>query len=204
MYNKIKLDYSLNSLEPYISEDTMMVHYEVLYTRYLDNLNRLLTKNNFNFKIPKEEIYNIIKRFPIEDREDILFNLGGVINHEMYFTNLIPEGKNNSNFENLINNKYMSYSNFIDKFITKAKELKGSGYTFLAIDKDKELGIINLTNQDNPYKYNLIPIMNLDIWEHAYFLDYKADKDYYFRNYFYLLDFEKIYDRYQKSIEKIC
>ena len=60
MYEKIKLKYNLNGLEPYISEETMNIHYNVLYTRYLNNLNEILKKNSFDFSIPKEEIYNII------------------------------------------------------------------------------------------------------------------------------------------------
>jgi len=204
MYKKMKLNYPYNALEPYISEKTLRIHYDVLYDRYLNNLNKLLLKNNFNFNIPKEEIYNIIKRFPIEDREAILFNLGGVINHEMYFSELTPNGNQNREFENIINNNYLSFANFIDKYITKAKELRGSGYTFLVIDNDKELALVNLPNQDNPYQFSLIPIMNLDIWEHAYFLDYEANKEEYLKNFFKLIDFSIVNERYKESINKIC
>ena len=204
MYKKMKLNYPYNALEPYISEKTLRIHYDILYDRYLNNLNKLLLKNNFNFNIPKEEVYNIIKRFPIEDREGILFNLGGVINHEMYFSELTSSGDQNREFENIINSKYLSFANFIDKYIAKAKELRGSGYTFLVLDKDKELALVNLPNQDNPYQIGLIPIMNLDIWEHAYFLDYEANKDEYFKNFFKLVDFSIINERYKESINKIC
>lgn len=204
MYTKIKLDYNLDELEPYISRETLDIHYNVLYERYLNNLNDLLQKNNFNFKIPKEDIYNIIKRFPIDDREPILFNLGGVLNHELYFLNLTSSKKNNEEFNKLIESKYVTFQNFINRFSTKVKEIRGSGYTFLVIDKDKELGLINLSNQDSPYRMGLFPIMNIDIWEHAYFLDYKANKDEYINNYFKILDYSKIYERYENSIEEVC
>lgn len=204
MYTKIKLDYNLDELEPYISRETLDIHYNVLYERYLNNLNDLLQKNNFNFKIPKEDIYNIIKRFPIDDREPILFNLGGVLNHELYFSNLTFSKKNNEEFNKLIESKYVTFQNFINRFSTKVKEIRGSGYTFLVIDKDKELGLINLSNQDSPYRMGLFPIMNIDIWEHAYFLDYKANKDEYINNYFKILDYSKIYERYENSIEEVC
>lgn len=204
MYKKIELNYNLNDLEPYISFETLDIHYNTLYERYLNNLNLLLKKNNFNFKIPKEDIYNIIKRFPIDDRESILFNLGGVINHELYFLNLSPKGKEDNRFNNIIESKYMTWQNFIDKFSIKSKEVRGSGYTFLVIDKDGELGLINLANQDNPYRMGLFPIMNIDMWEHSYFLDYKAYKDEYINNYFKILDYSKIYERYEEFVKEIC
>ena len=204
MYTKMSLDYNLDELEPYISRETLNIHYNVLYERYLNNLNSLLKKNNFNFKIPKEDIYNIIKRLPIDDRESILFNLGGVLNHELYFSNLVSNEKSDERFNKLIESKYMTLQNFIKRFSTKIRDIRGSGYTFLVIDKDKELGLINLANQDSPYRMGLFPIMNLDIWEHAYFLDYKADKDGYINNYFKILNYSKIYERYEDFIKEVC
>ncbi len=202
MYSKMKLNYPYDGLEPYISKETLQIHYETLYTRYLNNLNQILKKNNFNFSIPKEDIYNIIKRFPIEDRDTILFNLGGVLNHELYFSTLTPYAKENS--ENMILKKYLSLNNFIEKFTDKAKELRGSGYTFLVMDNDKSLALINLPNQDSPYRLGLIPIMNLDLWEHAYFLDYHANKDEYIKNFFKLIDLNKIEERYKEFSKNIC
>ena len=202
MYSKMKLNYPYDGLEPYISKETLQIHYETLYTRYLNNLNQILKKNNFNFSIPKEDIYNIIKRFPIEDRDTILFNLGGVLNHELYFSTLTPYAKENN--ENMILKKYLSLNNFIEKFTDKAKELRGSGYTFLVMDNDKSLALINLPNQDSPYRLGLIPIMNLDLWEHAYFLDYHANKDEYIKNFFKLIDLNKIEERYKEFSKNIC
>ena len=203
MYKKIKLNYPYDGLEPYISERTLRIHYDVLYNNYLNNLNQLLLKNSFDFNIPKEEIYNIIKDFPIDDREKILFNLGGVINHEMYFSQMIPNGRLNKEFENIISGNYLSFSNFISKFIDKAKELRGSGYTFLVMDNTGELALMNLSNQDNPYRLGIIPIMNLDIWEHSYFLDYEALKEEYFKNFFKLVDFLVVNERYKNLLFNI-
>ena len=75
-------------------------------------------------------------------------------------------------------------------------ELKGSGYTVLVIDKNK-LKIINLKNQDNPYYHNLIPLLAIDLWEHAYYINYENKKDLYIDNFFEIMDFKeanKIFD----------
>ena len=93
MYTIKPLNYNYDYLEPYISERTVNIHYNKHYKKYLDNLNELLIKNNYDFRYSKEELVSHIDIFPLKDRGDILFNLGGVINHELYFENM---GYNNS------------------------------------------------------------------------------------------------------------
>ena len=72
------------------------------------------------------------------------------------------------------------------------------------VASDKSLALINLPNQDSPYRLGLIPIMNLDLWEHAYFLDYHANKDEYIKNFFKLIDLNKIEERYKEFSKNIC
>ena len=84
--------------------------------------------------------------------------------------------------------KYQSFEKFKDSFKKKALELKGSGYTFLVLDGN-ELNIINLKNQETPYSYNLIPLLGLDMWEHAYYLNYQINKENYIDNFFNIVDF---------------
>ena len=86
MYQKDNLTYS--SLEPYISDRTLSIHYNNHYLKYLKNLNDLLIKENYNFKYTKEELFNHIDEFNISSRDKILFNLGGIVNHELYFYNI--------------------------------------------------------------------------------------------------------------------
>ena len=186
MYTIKPLDYDYNALEPYISEYTLETHYNKHYKKYLENLNNLLIKNNYDFKYSKEELVSNINIFPISDRGAILFNLGGVLNHELYFQNL---GLNNTlkPFLPQIIKQYGSLENFKDEYINNTKTLIGSGYTFLVLNKANELEIINTSNQDTPYSYGLIPVMNIDLWEHAYYLDYQNFKDEYINNFFQLL-----------------
>ena len=202
MYTIKPLNYNYDYLEPYISERTVNIHYNKHYKKYLDNLNELLIKNNYDFRYSKEELVSHIDIFPLKDRGDILFNLGGVINHELYFENM---GYNNSPkgmLEKKINEQYGSFENLKNKIIENTKNLVGSGYTFLIINKDNDLEIINTPNQDTPYSYGVIPIMNIDLWEHAYYLDYQNDKNKYVENFFSIVDFDKISKKYEE-IQKI-
>ena len=84
-----------------------------------------------------------------------------------------------------------------------ALNLKGSGYTYLVLNKNKELQIINMSNEESPYLYDMIPIIALDMYEHAYYLDYQNNKEKYIDSFFHIIDFKKINKLYEKEKNKI-
>ena len=191
MYIKEKLSYSFSDLEPFIDTHTLGLHYHKHYQNYLNNLNRLLQKNNYDYRYPIIELVNHLRDFNKEDISDIKFNLGGVLNHNIYFKSMnciyIPPQGNL--LENIIST-FGSYERFEEEFIKSALSIKGSGYTFLCMDKDKNLMIINLPNQDSPYFYNLIPLFTVDMWEHAYYINYENKKELYLNNFFEIASFD--------------
>lgn len=189
MYKLSPLLYEYGALEPFIDIHTLALHYKKHQNNYLNKLNSLLIMNNYDFRYPLIELTKHINEFSISTREDILFNLGGVINHDIYFRSMSPNKVlPNDLVLEMINNTFFSYDNFKKIFKDKALSLKGSGYTFLVL-KDNNLEIINLFNQDNPYNYSYIPIIGLDMWEHAYYLNYKNNKDLYIDNFFEIINF---------------
>ena len=198
-YKKIPLDYE--SLEPVIDDKTLNLHYNVHYQNYTDKLNKLLQKNNYDYQNSAIYLAQNIDIVPLENRDEILYNLGGYLNHSLYFYNLtdkkkkIPEG-----MLELINKNFGSLSNFKKEFIDMAKEVKGSGYTFLVLDKNNNLKIINTSNQDTPYYYGFIPLMTIDVWEHAYYLKYTYDRSKYLENIFDIIDFDKVYTMYLSNV----
>jgi len=98
--------------------------------------------------------------------------------------------KPNSVLINQIINEFGSYNGFKNKFKESALSLKGSGYTYLVLNNN-HLEIVNLKNQDNPYNYNYIPIISLDMWEHSYYINYENKKDIYIDNFFEVIDFNE-------------
>lgn len=205
MYKIKPLKYEYNALENIISSQTLFVHYNNHYKKYLDNLNKLLDEVNYDYSFTKEELVDNIDMFPLNKRGNILFNLGGVLNHELYFDTM--GDKNHEimdSFKEEIIKKYGSLDNFKEEFIKQAKLLVGSGYTFLVLNKEGELEIINTSNQETPISYGLIPIMNIDLWEHAYYLDYLNNKDSYINNFFSVLDYKAINEKFEeaKNIQK--
>ena len=151
MFKLDKLSYSLGDIEPYIDIHTMGVHYYKHYKNYLDKLNELLKKNNYDYQYSLEKLVFHLDMFLKEDYENILFNLGGVLNHNLYWKGISanhklvePTGK----LQTLIANKYGSFDNFLKEFKEKALSLKGSGYTVLGINREGKLDIVNIFNQD--------------------------------------------------------
>ena len=200
-YERIKLDYT--SLEPVIDNRTLDLHYNVHYRNYTDKLNTLLKETNYNYKYTPEFLAQNINIIPLNYRGEILFNLGGYLNHSLYFYNLTDKKKNiPPKLLDEINKYFGSFSSFEEEFINMAKELKGSGYTFLVLDKNNKLRIINMSNQDTPYYYGFIPIMTIDVWEHAYYLKYTYDRSKYINSIFDIIDFDKVYKLYLDNINK--
>jgi len=201
MYEKIKLDYS--SLEPYVDDKTLDIHYNKHYQKYLDNLNRLMKEKKYEF-IPLIDLVKNIDKINLNDRGEILFNLGGVINHSLYFYGMSDRGNINpiGKIKDDINKYFNSYDEFKKKFTESAMNLQGSGYTFLVLDEKSSLRIINTSNQDTPYYYGFTPIITLDLWEHAYYLKYQNRKEEYIKAWFNVIDFEKINKLYEESIKK--
>ena len=189
MYKQKELPYKYDALEPFIDTHTLGLHRNKHQRNYLNKLNELLIQNNYDFKYSLEELSKHIDEFPKATRNDILFNLGGVINHNLYFSSVSPnKEKPNNLLLSEINNTFGSIEEFKEKFKQSALSIKGSGYTFLVLDNEK-LKIINLSNQDNPYNYYYAPLLALDMWEHAYYINYENKKDIYIDNFFEIADF---------------
>lgn len=194
-YERIKLDYT--SLEPYIDNKTLDLHYNAHYKGYTDNLNKYLKKHNYNYEYDPIYLAKNIDILPMEDRDEILFNLGGYLNHSLYFYILTDKKKSiPTPFIEIINKHFVSFDNFKNEFINMATELKGSGYTFLVLDKNNKLRIINTSNQDTPYYYGFIPIMTIDVWEHAYYLQHYNKRKDYLEAIFNIIDWDKVYKLY--------
>lgn len=199
-YKRINLDYK--SLEPYIDDRTLDLHYNAHYRNYTDKLNKYLKDINYNYSLSGEELAQNINILPMDNRDEILFNLGGYLNHNLYFYNLTGKKKDIPlPLLELINKYFGSFSLFKEEFIDMAMEVKGSGYTFLVLDKNNKLRIINTSNQDTPYYYGFIPIMTIDVWEHSYYLKYTYERKKYLDNIFNIIDFKKVYMLYLESIK---
>lgn len=203
MYKLSPLPYSYQELEPYIDTHTVGLHYHKHQQNYLTQLNNLLMKNNYKYNYSLTELIYHINEFPKNDQENILYNLGGVLNHELYWKSMNPNSqKPLGSLKMQIEYQYESYEKFWEQIKYNALSLKGSGYIFLVLKSDGKLDIINVSNQDTPLLLGYTPLFNIDIWEHAYYLNYKNDKNSYLDNLEKIADFtyaNKIFDNLKNS-----
>ncbi len=162
------LPWATDALAPYISQETIETHHGKHVATYIDNLNKLIKD------MPYEEISltEIIKSSAGKPSEQQIFNNAAqVYNHDFFFHGMCP--KCNTEIPAEIIEQFGSAENFKKQFKTAAISVFGSGYTWLVRDGDNKLKIVNTANADTPIAYNMKPILNLDVWEHAYYLDYK-------------------------------
>ncbi len=197
MYQLEPLPYLYQDLEPFIDTHTVGLHYQKHAKNYLNQLNGLLKQNRYTFLRPLNELYLDQQLWNPQDVKDILFNWGGVINHNLYFRSMGTTKKEPSDsLLEAIKQKYGSYEEFEQEFKRIALSLKGSGYTFLVADAAHQIEIINLPNQDTPLLHGYQPLFALDMWEHAYYLNDQNRKKDYLDNFFMIADFTYASNQY--------
>lgn len=161
------LPYATDTLAPYISQETLETHHGKHVAGYIDNLNKLIENTPYQ----DISLTEIIQKSATKPEEKKIFNNAAQIyNHNFFFQGMCP--KCETQIPKEIIDSFGSIDNFKTQFKSAATSLFGSGYTWLVSDGDK-LKIINTSNAETPITNNLKPLLNLDVWEHAYYLDYK-------------------------------
>ena len=168
MYQLINLPYGANELEPVISAETIALHHGKHLATYVNNLNNLLLGSEFE-ESPLEEIV-------AKATGGIFNNAGQILNHNLYFEQLQAPSDDNyplGKLADAINEQFGSFDAFKEKFTAAAVTLFGSGWAWLASDADGNLQILQEPNAGNPVTKGLRPLMTMDVWEHAYYVDYR-------------------------------
>ena len=161
------LPYATDALAPYISQETIETHYGKHVATYIDNLNKLIQDTPYETVSLTQIIQDTAGR---PDQQKIFNNAAQVYNHDLFFRGMCP--KCTAEIPHEIIDSFGSAENFKQQFKSAATSLFGSGYTWLVRDGET-LKIINTGNADTPIAHDMTPILNLDVWEHAYYLDYK-------------------------------
>lgn len=178
------LRYPYNALEPYIDEKTMILHHDRHLQAYIDKLNLLMSECRQLQKLSLQEILKNPCRIPEEKRRDVINNAGGVYNHRFYFNGMSPDchGLERGALHRKMSESFTSFENFKNEFSDAAMSVFGSGYAWLVYD-GKKLKIITTKNQDTPLCRGFIPILNIDVWEHAYYLKHYNDRKAYIEDF---------------------
>ena len=192
-----KLNYNYNDLEPHIDAKTMEIHHTKHHAGYTNNLNNAIANTEFDNK-SIEEILST-SNLPAGIRN----NGGGYYNHCLFWEILSPQPERcSTEFAELINKKFGSFDEMKEKFSQAAATRFGSGWAWLCA-KNGELSICSTPNQDNPLMdvgCGGIPILGLDVWEHAYYLNYQNRRADYISAFWGIVDWKKVETKYQSSL----
>lgn len=187
-----KLPYALNALEPCMSEQTLNFHFNKHLQTYLDNVNHLVEDTPYaDFRL---------KDIIVHATGALLNNAAQAYNHILFFKQLapVPVPMSTTLTQHLVAN-FGSVEAFKDEFIKAAIGLFGSGWVWLAQDADHVLKIVACPNAGNPITQGMRPLMCIDVWEHAYYLDYQNRRAEYVNNFWYLIDWKRIESRIEND-----
>lgn len=210
MFKLPQLNYPLDALEPYIDKETMNVHYSKHHQGYVDKLNAAIDKYPELHDKSIEELLSKLDTIP-QDLGTAVKNFGGGhYNHSLFWSILAPADSKEARFED---DKFMdmylegyhggSYSSFQEEFKHWAMGVFGSGWVWLVVDKEKRIDIVATQNQDSPISQGLHPILTLDLWEHAYYLKYKNEREKYVYAFFDVINWKQVYKNYEHALQKL-
>lgn len=187
-----KLPYANDALAPYISEETVDYHYGKHYQGYVNNLNKLIAGTEFE-KLTIEEIM-------LRSTGPLFNNAAQAWNHGFYFLTFSPHAKHRpeGKLAQAIDRHFGSFDEFIEKFNNLAGSLFGSGWTWLALDKEGNLEILNTPNGVNPLVEGKKPLLGIDVWEHAYYIDYRNARADHLKAIWNIVDWRVVEERFEK------
>lgn len=190
-YELIKLPYEPNALEPAISRETIEFHHGKHLQAYVNNLNAAIEGTPFA-DLSLEEV--------VKSSEGGIFNNAGqILNHNMYFTQFRaprPENAPVGWTATSIDKQFGSFDAFKEEFVKKGVSLFGSGWVWLSTDQDGKLVITQETNAGNPVQRGLRPLLTFDVWEHAYYIDYRNRRADHLAALWQIVDWDEINNRW--------
>lgn len=200
MFTLPKLPYEFGALEPYIDAQTMEIHHDKHHATYVEKLNAALEKNPKWQGKSLEELLISLDAMPAELRKEVRNNGGGHVNHSLFWLMLSAKGGGESKgpLGQEIKKTFGSFAAFQDQFNAAAKSVFGSGWAWLVVGKNGKLEIVSTHNQDNPITDGKMPVLGLDVWEHAYYLKYQNRRPDYINAWWHVINWEKIEENYEK------
>jgi len=200
----LPLPYEYDALIPVLDEETLHYHHDRHYKTYVDNLNGVLSDYPELQKKSLEELLAGLDTLPAAIKTPLRNNGGGVYNHELYFDSMkSPVGQDPSGIlAEAIDRDFGSLLDWEEQMKAKAVSQFGSGWAWLVSDHTGKLSIVQTANQDVPNLKEFTPILLVDVWEHAYYLQYKNRRADYVEGWFTLINWRKVEMRYEEAVSK--
>ncbi|MGM0921155.1 MAG: superoxide dismutase SodA [Bacillota bacterium] len=199
-YELPQLPYAYDALEPHIDKETMNIHHTKHHNTYITNVNAALEGQDDLLSKSVEELVSNLDAVPEAARTAVRNNGGGHANHSLFWTILSPNGGGSPSGElaDKINSKFGSFETFKEEFAKAGATRFGSGWAWLVVNNG-ELEVTSTPNQDSPLMEGKTPILGLDVWEHAYYLNYQNRRPDYISSFWNVVNWEEVTRRYEEA-----
>lgn len=204
-YTLPNLPYGFDALEPHIDARTMEIHHGKHHAGYVSKLNAALEKHPALFEVPLNTLLANLHSVPGDIRDEVRNNGGGHLNHSLFWNILSPGagGEPAGTLSQALIKKYDTPDSFRKEFEKAATARFGSGWAWLSLNAFSDLVVHSTPNQDNPVMDGLIPIIGLDVWEHAYYLNYQNRRPDYITAFWKLVNWKQAEINYLNALNDI-
>ncbi|MFU2221443.1 superoxide dismutase SodA [Streptococcus pluranimalium] len=194
-----ELPYAYDALEPHFDAETMTLHHDKHHATYVNNANAALEKHP-EIGEDLEALLSDVNSIPEDIRQALINNGGGHLNHALFWEILSPEKTEiTEDVKVAIDEAFGSFDAFQEKFTAAATTRFGSGWAWLVVDADGKLEVTSTPNQDTPLMEGKKPILGLDVWEHAYYLNYRNVRPNYIKAFFEIINWNKVDELYKAA-----
>lgn len=199
-YKLPDLNYAYDALEPHIDAKTMEIHHTKHHQAYINNALAALEGHDDLKNLDPVALLKDLNQAPEDKRTALRNNVGGHVNHTLFWETLTPANgqKPEGALLDAINRDFGSLDALKDKLAAAAATRFGSGWAWLVVDGDK-LDVISTANQDSPYMDGLTPILGIDVWEHAYYLNYQNRRPDYIQAWFEVINWEVVAEKFNNA-----
>lgn len=197
-----ELPYDYEALEPHIDAETMRIHHTKHHQGYVNNLNAALEKHPELGEKTVEQLLSDLDSVPQDIRTAVRNNGGGHANHSLFWPCMAPGagGAPSGELASAIDSAFGSFEAFRETFAAAAATRFGSGWAWLCAGGDGELLVTSTANQDNPVSEGLKPVLGLDVWEHAYYLNYQNRRPDYVKAWWNVVNWEKVGENFAAAV----
>lgn len=200
-YTLPQLTYAYDALEPHIDARTMEIHHTKHHQAYITNVNKAIEGTDWE-KLSVEDLVAAIHRVPESIRTAVRNHGGGHANHSLFWTILGPNGGGNpqGRLAAAMDRELGGFDKFREAFTKAAMGRFGSGWAWLSVDPNKKLVVEDTPNQNSPLMHGNIPILGVDVWEHAYYLKYQNRRNEYIEAFYNVINWGEVLRRYEAAL----
>lgn len=201
-YQLPPLPYAYDALEPHVDTQTMQIHHTKHHQTYINNINAAIEGTEWE-KLSVEELVKRVNDVPADLKNNVINNAGGHANHSLFWTIMSPQatGVATGEIAHAIDEQLGGFDSFKEAFTKAALTRFGSGWAWLSVTTEKKVIVESSANQDSPLMHGNTPILGLDVWEHAYYLQYQNRRPEYIAAFYAVIDWNEVNRRYLAALE---